>query len=69
MTIIVVAFFRLFVAGLCVAAAGNLALSGKDGWGWFLTAALILGCITVENRKGAATQSAEPPKTQTKDTP
>ena len=47
---------RLLVAGICAAASGALAYAEKDGWGWFLFAALLLGCITVKTN---ATGSAE----------
>lgn len=35
----------------CAIAAGMLAYSGKDGWGWFLCAACVL-CATVEIKGG-----------------
>lgn len=33
---------RYFLPALCVIAAGFIALSGKDGWGWFLVMAVLL---------------------------
>lgn len=42
---------RLLVAGICTGVAGMLAYGGKAGWGWFLFAALILGCVTVTTTK------------------
>lgn len=40
--------FRLIVAAIFAGGAIYLAIDGKDGWGWFVFAALVLGAITVE---------------------
>lgn len=46
---------RLLVAAILSIAAGVLALNGRDGWGWFLFIALILGAITAtEKSDGSA---------------
>ncbi|HHA1934808.1 TPA: hypothetical protein ACOEP6_003274 [Enterobacter ludwigii] len=42
MTNITIAAFALIAPILCSAAAGILAYQGKDGWGWFLFAAIVL---------------------------
>ena len=39
---ITIAAFALIAPVLCSAAAGILAYQGKDGWGWFLFAAIVL---------------------------
>ncbi|MEH4988152.1 hypothetical protein PO461_12040 [Enterobacter asburiae] len=39
---ITIAAFALIAPILCSAAAGILAYQGKDGWGWFLFAAIVL---------------------------
>jgi hypothetical protein len=40
--------FRLTIAAIFAGGAIYLAIDGKDGWGWFVFAALVLGAITVE---------------------
>lgn len=43
--------FRLIVAAIFAGGAIYLAMNGKDGWGWFIFAALVLGAINVEGVK------------------
>ncbi len=48
-----VAIFIIGNAACAVFAAGAVLLGykGKDGWGWFIFAALVLGAINVEGVK------------------
>lgn len=45
---------RLIAASICAVMAGQIALAGKDGWGWFLVAAVALGCVSYESKNGSA---------------
>lgn len=43
--VILVVIGRLLAAIVCAVVGGVLAYEGKDGWGWFLFAAVWLGAI------------------------
>lgn len=40
---------RMLAALACILVAGKLAFIGKDGWGWFLFSAVILGSVTASS--------------------
>lgn len=50
MAVIVTVIARLAVAAVCAWFGGVLAIDGKEGWGWFLLASIILGSITVRSK-------------------
>lgn len=50
-TVIIIVTLRLLVAGILAAGAVWLAHEGKDGWGWCLFVALLLGCVSVETKR------------------
>ena len=55
MEVIVLVAMRLLAACICAAGAAWIASSGKDGWGWSLFAAYILGCVSIETKNGRTT--------------
>lgn len=52
--LIAVVVGRLAVAGMCASVAGYLVIHDKTGWGWFLFAALWLGCVTASESSNSA---------------
>ena len=45
-TLFYVAIARSLVSLSCVIGAAIVAAKGKEGWGWFLFAAIMLGCFS-----------------------
>jgi hypothetical protein len=45
---------RLLASIACTIVSGALAYEGKEGWGWFLFAAVWLGAITASSGKESA---------------
>lgn len=43
----IIAIGRLIASTACVCGAVWVMEAGKEGWGWLIFAAIILGCITV----------------------
>lgn len=42
---------RIVAACVATICAYQLALDGKDGWGWMIFLALALGCVSIESEK------------------
>ena len=55
MDVIMVIVFRLIAASIFAVGAVWLASEGKEGWGWCIFAAILLGGITVSNSKSTVT--------------
>jgi uncharacterized membrane protein HdeD (DUF308 family) len=49
-TAITIIIMRLVVAAIFAAGAVWLADQGKDGWGWCVFAAIVLGCVTTTSK-------------------
>jgi hypothetical protein len=48
--------FRLFASVVSLCGATFLAWHGKEGWGWLIFAAIILGSVTVRYNEKTSTE-------------